>query len=71
MRSIALEDETGLANAIVTPDIFQANRTLLHRAQILIIEGPLQKQDGVIHIRARRFTELKLSGAMPRSHDFR
>jgi error-prone DNA polymerase len=68
---VTLEDETGLANAIVTPDIFQANRTLLHRAQILIIEGPLQKQDGVIHIRARRFVELKLSGAMPRSPDFR
>jgi error-prone DNA polymerase len=68
---VTLEDETGLANAIVTPDIFQAYRTLLHHAQILIIEGPLQKQDGVIHIRARRFVELKVSGTMPRSHDFR
>jgi error-prone DNA polymerase len=67
---LTLEDETGIANAIVTPDIFQANRTILHRAQILIVEGPLQKQDGVIHIRGRRFAELKASGAMPRSHDF-
>ena len=68
---LTLEDETGLANAIVTPDIFQANRTILHRAQILIVEGPLQKQDGVIHIRARRFTEVNAEGTMPRSHDFR
>jgi error-prone DNA polymerase len=68
---LTLEDETGIANAIVTPDIFQANRTILHRAQILMVEGPLQKQDGVIHIRARRFAELKASGTMPRSHDFR
>jgi error-prone DNA polymerase len=67
---LTLEDETGIANAIVTPDSFQANRTILHRAQILIVEGPLQKQDGVIHIRGRRFAELKASGAMPRSHDF-
>lgn len=68
---LTLEDETGIANAIVTPDLFQANRTLLHRAQILIVEGPLQKQDGVIHIRARRFNELKLTGSIPPSHDFR
>jgi error-prone DNA polymerase len=69
--SVTLEDKTGLANAIVTPDIFQANRTLLHRAQILMVEGPLQRQDGVIHIRARHFVELKASGARPRSHDLR
>jgi error-prone DNA polymerase len=68
---LTLEDETGIANAIVTPDLFQANRTILHRAQILQVEGPLQKQDGVIHVRARRFIELKTAGAMPRSHDFR
>jgi error-prone DNA polymerase len=68
---LTLEDETGLSNAIVTPDIFQANRTILHRAQILIVEGPLQKHDGVIHLRAKRFAEVKASGAMPPSHDFR
>jgi error-prone DNA polymerase len=68
---LTLEDETGIANAIVTPDQFQANRTVLHRAQILMVEGPLQKQDGVIHIRGRRFTEVKMAGAMPPSHDFR
>ena len=67
---LTLEDETGIANAIVTPDIFHANRTLLHRAQILVVEGPLQKQDDVIHVRARRFREVRRSGALPRSHDF-
>jgi error-prone DNA polymerase len=67
---ITMEDETGIANVIVTPDFFQQNRTLLHRAALLIAEGPLQKQDGVIHVRARRFAELKMSGAVPRSHDF-
>jgi error-prone DNA polymerase len=67
---LTLEDETGISNAIVTPDIFQANRTILHRAQILMVEGPVQKQDGVIHVRARRFRELGTPGAMPPSHDF-
>ncbi|HTT78022.1 MAG TPA: error-prone DNA polymerase [Candidatus Binataceae bacterium] len=67
---ITLEDETGIANVIVTPDNFQANRTLLHRATVLIAEGPLQKQQGVIHVRGHNFRELKLSGAVTRSHDF-
>ncbi len=67
---ITLEDETGIANVIVTPDLFQANRTLLHRASLLMVEGPLQKQQGVIHVRARRFREMRLRGAVPPSHDF-
>ena len=67
---ITLEDETGIANVIVTPDLFQANRTLLHRAALLMVEGPLQKQQGVIHVRGRRFRELRLRGTVPPSHDF-
>jgi error-prone DNA polymerase len=68
---LTLEDETGIANAMVTPELFHANRGLLHRAQMLIVEGPLQKHEGVIHVLGRRFTGLKLAGAMPKSHDFR
>jgi error-prone DNA polymerase len=67
---ITLEDETGISNVIVTPDLFQANRTVLHRAALLMVEGPLQKQQGVIHVRGRRFRELRLRGAVPPSHDF-
>jgi error-prone DNA polymerase len=68
---LTLEDETGISNAIVIPDLFQANRTLLQNAAILIVEGVLQKQDGVVAIRARRFKELHLAAALPPSHDFR
>jgi len=67
---ITLEDETGISNVIVTPDLFQANRTVLHRASLLMVEGPLQKQQGVIHVRGRRFRELRLRGVVPPSHDF-
>ena len=67
---ITLEDETGISNLIVTPDLFQANRLLLISAKILLAEGVLQKVDDVIAIRARRFTELKLDGTIPPSHDF-
>jgi error-prone DNA polymerase len=67
---VTLEDETGIANVIVTPDLFQANRTLLHRAVLLIVEGPLQRQQGVTHVRGRRFREIRLHGATGQSHDF-
>jgi len=67
---ITLEDETGIANLIVTPDLFQKNRLLLRSAGILLAEGVLQAVDGVTAIRARRFEEIKLPGAIPPSHDF-
>jgi len=40
---ITLEDETGTANAIVVPDMFQRYRSVIHTAALLQIEGPLQK----------------------------
>ena len=49
---LSLEDETGVANAIVTPDLFQKNRLLLTSAQFLIVEGILQNLDHVISVKA-------------------
>jgi len=57
---ITLEDETGTANAVVVPDMFQRYRSVIHTAALLCIEGPLQKVDGVIHVRARRMRALSL-----------
>jgi error-prone DNA polymerase len=68
---LTLEDETGIANAIVTPPLFHRNRTLLSGAAVLWIDGVLQKQDGVTAIRARRFARIDLArNTLPRSHDF-
>jgi len=67
---VTLEDETGISNLIVTPDLFHANRALLQRAPILLAAGPLQKVDGVTAIRARRFAEIKIGAELPQSHDF-
>ncbi len=67
---ITLEDETGIANLIITPDLFQQNRLLLRSAGILLAEGVLQQVDGVTAIRARRFEEIKIPGSIPPSHDF-
>ncbi len=68
---VTLEDETGVSNIIVMPELFQKNRPLLHRAPILLVEGVLQKQDGTIGIRGRRFAEIKLNAPLPSAHDFR
>jgi error-prone DNA polymerase len=67
---ITLEDETGVSNIIVMPDLFHKNRPLLHRAPLLLVEGVLQKRDGTIGIRGRRFAEIKLNAPLPSSHDF-
>jgi error-prone DNA polymerase len=67
---ITLEDETGVSNIIVIPDLFHKNRPLLHRAPLLLVEGVLQKRDGTIAVRGRRFAEIKLNAPLPSSHDF-
>ena len=61
---LTLEDETGTSNTVVVPDEFQRNRALLQTAGILEVEGPLQVQDGVIHVRGRHFRSL--DGEIPR-----
>jgi error-prone DNA polymerase len=55
---ITLEDETGFANAIVTPGHFEAHRPLLVSAPALVIEGILQRLDGTVAIKADRFWPL-------------
>ena len=67
---LSLEDETGIANAIVTPDILQRNRILLISERFLMIEGILQHQDNVIHVRAERVLPLSVTQAETSSHDF-
>ncbi|MBF6570052.1 MAG: error-prone DNA polymerase [Candidatus Binataceae bacterium] len=62
---LTLEDETGIANAIVTPALFHEHRALLSTAAVLWIEGELQQQDGVSSIRARRFARLNLRAPFP------
>ncbi|MBI3695728.1 MAG: error-prone DNA polymerase, partial [Acidobacteria bacterium] len=55
---LSLEDETGIANAIVTPDLFESRRPVLVNEPFLLIDGVLQNQDGVISVKARRVQPL-------------
>jgi error-prone DNA polymerase len=67
---LSLEDETGVSNAIVTPDLFQQNRLLLSTEKFLMIEGILQNQDGVISVKAATVAPLSITRAQTSSHDF-
>jgi error-prone DNA polymerase len=67
---LSLEDETGIANAIVTPDLFEQNRLLLVREKFLLVEGVLQNLDNVISVKAQRVLALPITEAVTTSHDF-
>jgi error-prone DNA polymerase len=67
---LSLEDETGIANAIITPDLFEKNRLLLVSENFLLVEGMLQNLDNVISVKADRVLPLAISNAETSSHDF-
>jgi error-prone DNA polymerase len=67
---LSLEDETGVANAIINPDLFQQNRLLVGSEQFLMVEGILQNQDNVISVKAKRVLPLDITRAKTTSHDF-
>jgi error-prone DNA polymerase len=68
---LTLEDETGFANIVVTPQRYEEGRVLLVTAAALLVEGPVQNRDGVSTVKGVRFRELGAQGAPSLSHDFR
>ena len=70
MLFLTLEDETGTCNAVIIPPVFRHHRRLFHTGRLLLVEGPVQKVDGVIHVKGVCFREIQLPGATPPSHDF-
>ena len=67
---LSIEDETGIANAIIDPDLYERHRSLVTYAKFLLVEGALQNIDKVIHVRARHIEELIITAAPMQSHDF-
>ncbi|MEQ1861210.1 MAG: error-prone DNA polymerase [Chthoniobacteraceae bacterium] len=69
---VSVEDETGTANAIVTPQLFERCRLLISEEPFLAIEGVVQNVERVIHVKAERITPLSFPElSVPASHDFR
>lgn len=69
---LTLEDETGISNVIIRPDIYAATRLVVIESPFLLVEGVLQNQDGVTAIRAERLQRLDglAEGTAVESHDF-
>jgi error-prone DNA polymerase len=67
---LSLEDETGIANVIITPRLFEQNRLTLVDYPFLLIEGALQHQDNVVSIKAKSVEPLQMRIQSPTSHDF-
>jgi error-prone DNA polymerase len=67
---LSVEDETGIANVIVTPDLYERQRLIVTRSKFILAEGTLQNQDGVIHVKATRLQSLSDQTLEVRSHDF-
>jgi error-prone DNA polymerase len=66
---LSLEDETGIMNAVLTPDFFHRYKLPVLESGFLLVEGALQKQDGVISVKAEHVEGLR-GGAVAASHDF-
>jgi error-prone DNA polymerase len=67
---LSMEDETGIANVIITPDLYERERLVVTRSKFVIVEGPLQNKDSVVHIKASRIQPLSFTNLEVRSHDF-
>jgi error-prone DNA polymerase len=67
---LSMEDETGIANVIVHPELYERDRLLITRGKFLHVEGKLQNQDGVVHVKAEHVKLLELGAVDIRSHDF-
>jgi error-prone DNA polymerase len=67
---LSMEDETRIANVIVTPDLYERDRLTVTRGKFLLVEGILQNQDEVIHVKATQLVSLSSEGLELRSHDF-
>jgi len=66
---LTLEDETGISNVIIRPDLFDRERMTVVRQPFLMVDGVLQNQEGVLSVRAERLEAID-GGAAVDAHDF-
>jgi error-prone DNA polymerase len=67
---LTLEDETGIANIIVRPDLFARDRLTIIEEPFLLIDGLLQNQEGVVSVRAERVQGMRGVDIDFDAHDF-
>ncbi len=70
---ITIEDETGPANVVVWPSLFEKRRRVVLGASMMAINGRIQREGDVVHLVAQQLFDLSgdLSGLADRDTDFR
>ena len=73
---VTIEDETGIANLIVWPSLFEQQRRVILAARMLAVQGRIQREGEVVHLVTQQFTDLsgelarvaQLDGSFPLPH---
>lgn len=68
-----LEDETGVMNLVVRPEVYERYRRAAHHSVGVLAEGTVERQGEVVHVQTRRIVDLTeaLEGLVVRRRDFR
>jgi error-prone DNA polymerase len=71
---VTLEDETGIANLVVWPRVFERYRGIVMGARLMRVKGTVQREGIVIHVVAERLEDLtdrlrELAGPLPPSSE--
>ena len=67
---MVLEDEFGLVNVIVKPDLYERERGTVRTEPFLVIRGELQRRDGVVNLIAKKLTPFQMGDLAPVAHNF-
>ncbi len=67
---LSMEDETGISNVIIHPELYERERILVTRGKFLKVYGKLQNSDSVVHVKAETLELLAAESLDVRSHDF-
>ena len=70
MIFMTLEDETGTARVIISPDFYDANRMTVLHERFVQVSGQVQNHDKVVHLKASRIQQLNVGNLVVPSHDF-
>jgi error-prone DNA polymerase len=67
---LTLEDETGNSNIIVMPDVYANDPMVVLHERFVKVQGTVQNQDGIVHLKAQKILPLHVTSAETWSHDF-
>jgi len=68
---MVLEDEFGLVNVIVKPDLYEKQRQVIRSEPFVIARGEIQRRDGITNLMVESFTPLAVGeGLSPPAHNF-